>query len=167
MHYSKKVMNRFLKPKYAGKIKNPDAVGRAGNPMCGDLMEVYLKVDKGVIKKIKFNTFGCGMAIAASDALCELAEGKTVDEAEKITSKDIMKLLGGKIPPIKVHCSILGMETLKNAIKNYKENKDPNGRIILLISFLSASIDILGLPNFLEIHDVIKDFKLCCSGKVK
>ena len=116
-------MQRFLKPKYAGKIANPDAVGTAGNPQCGDVMEVYLKVKNGVIQKIRFNTFGCGMAIAASDALCEMAEGKTLDEAEKITSQDIVKHLGGEVPPIKIHCSILGMETLRKAIKNYKEKK--------------------------------------------
>ena len=118
-------MQRFLKPKYAGKISNPDAVGRAGSPQCGDVMEVYLKVDKkGVIKKIRFSTFGCGMAIAASDALCEMAEGKILDEAEKITSQDIVKFLGGDVPKLKIHCSVLGMETLKNAIKNYKEKKN-------------------------------------------
>ncbi len=90
---------------------------------CGDVMEVYLKVKNGVIQKIRFNTFGCGMAIAASDALCEMAEGKSLEEAEKITSQDIVKHLGGEVPPIKVHCSILGMETLRKAIKNYKEKK--------------------------------------------
>lgn len=123
--YSKKIMQRFLKPKYAGKIANPDAVGREGNESCGDVMEVYLKIDKkGIIKKARFSTFGCGMAIAASDALCEMAEGKSLEEAEKITSQDIVKHLGGEVPPIKVHCSVLGMETLKNAIKNYKEKKN-------------------------------------------
>ncbi len=90
---------------------------------CGDVMEVYLKVKNGIIQKIRFNTFGCGMAIAASDALCEMAEGKTLEEAEKITSQDIVKHLGGEVPAIKIHCSVLGMETLRKAIKNYKEKK--------------------------------------------
>jgi len=123
--YNKKVMKRFLKPKYAGKIKDPDAVGEVGNPNCGDLLKIYLKVDKkGVIKKIRFNTFGCGMAIAASDAMCELVEGKTIDEALKIKSKDILDLMGGKdVPVLKVHCSVLGESALKEAIKNYKNKK--------------------------------------------
>ena len=92
---------------------------------CGDLMRIYLKVDKkGVIKKIRFNTFGCGMAIAASDAMCELVEGKTIDEALKIKSKDILDLMGGRdVPVLKVHCSVLGESALKEAIKNYKNKK--------------------------------------------
>ena len=120
--YNKKVMKRFLNPKYAGKIKDPDAVGEVGNPACGDTMRIYLKVDKkNIIKKIRFNTFGCGMAIAASDAMCELVEGKTIDEALKIKSKDILDLMGGKeVPPLKVHCSVLGESALREAIKNYK-----------------------------------------------
>ncbi len=122
--YSKATLKRFQNPKFVGEMKDADAVGQEGNVKCGDIMKIYLKVDKNEkIKDIKFQTYGCVAAIAASDAMCELAKGKTLKQAEKISSKDIIKLLGD-IPIIKVHCSILGTKALKNAIKNYKEKKN-------------------------------------------
>ncbi len=127
MQYSKKVMDHFLHPKHSKKMKNADAVGEVGNPTCGDVMEVFLKVSKNkkgedVIKDISFNTFGCAAAISSSDILCELAKGKTIHEAEKITNKSINDYLGG-LPQIKVHCSVLGEQALKKAIQNYKDKK--------------------------------------------
>jgi len=118
--YAKSLLDRFRNPKHMKEIKDADAVGQAGNPRCGDVMKVYLKIKGDKITEASFQTFGCPAAIAASDAMCELAKGKTLAEAEKITSKDIVKTLGGEMPPIKLHCSVLGMQTLKKAIENYK-----------------------------------------------
>jgi len=120
--YNKKVMKYFTNPKHIGEIKNPDAVGELGNIKCGDIMKIYLKIDKKnkKIKDIKFQTFGCVAAIASSDVLCELAKGKTLDEAKKITNKDIVKALGD-LPSIKLHCSVLGAGALKKAIENYEK----------------------------------------------
>ncbi len=113
-------MQLALNPKNAGKIKNPDAIGIAGNLACGDLMKIYLKVDKKTqkIKDIKFETFGCMAAIATSTITTQLAKNKTLQQAAKITSKDILKALG-KLPPIKVHCSLLATDALHEAIYNY------------------------------------------------
>lgn len=120
--YNKNVMKRFLKPKNFGKIKNPDGKGRMGNQKCGDIMEVSFKLDKNKkkIKDIKFQTWGCVAAIAASDALCDMAKGKTVEEAKKITNKDITKNLKG-LPNVKLHCSVLGAGALHKAIENYED----------------------------------------------
>lgn len=123
--YNKEVMKHFLNPKNAGKIQNPDAVGKINNDSCGDLMEVYLKINKknNKIEDIKFQTLGCGAAIASSDVLCELAKGKTLNEAKKIDNKDIIKRLKG-LPLIKLHCSVLGARTLRKAIDDYEEKKE-------------------------------------------
>jgi len=120
--YNKEVMKHFLKPKFSGKIKNPDTIGRINNDLCGDLMEVYLKIDKkkNKIKDIKFQTLGCAAAIASSDVLCELAKGKTLEQAKKINNKMIIKKLKG-LPSIKLHCSVLGERTLKKAIEDYEK----------------------------------------------
>ncbi len=111
----------FKNPKFAGEIKNPDAIGEVGNVKCGDIMKIYLKIDSGIIKDIKFKTYGCMAAIAASEAMCKLVKEKTLEEASKITSKDIVKELGGEMPLVKVHCSVLGMEALQKAIENYNK----------------------------------------------
>ena len=118
--YSQKTIKRFQNPKFSGEIKNPDAVGQVGNMKCGDVMKIFLKVKKDNITNIKFQTYGCIAAIAASDAMCELAKGKSLADAEKITFKDIIKEMGGDVPTLKVHCSVLGTKALKNAIENYK-----------------------------------------------
>jgi nitrogen fixation NifU-like protein len=124
--YSKDVIRRFKHPKFAGEIKNADAIGQVGNAACGDIMKVFLKIDKNKkgeakIKDIKFKTMGCVAAIASSDAVCELAKGKTLEEAKHINKKDILKKVGN-LPQIKHHCSILGEEALLEAIKDYQEN---------------------------------------------
>ena len=120
LKYSKKVMEHFLHPHNVGELKNADAVGEAGNPVCGDVMKIYLKVKNDKIITIKFKTLGCAAAIAASSMLTDLAKGKTINEAEKIKNTDIITGLG-TLPPIKVHCSVLGAEALHNAIKNYRK----------------------------------------------
>ena len=113
-------MEHFLHPHNVGELKNADAVGEAGNPVCGDVMKIYLKVKNDKIINIKFKTLGCAAAIAASSMLTDLAKGKTINEAEKIKNTDIITGLG-TLPPIKVHCSVLGAEALHNAIKNYRK----------------------------------------------
>ncbi len=117
--YTEKLLERFRHPKHMGEMKNPSGVGEEGNPACGDRMRVYIKVKENIIVEASFLTFGCAAAISNSDVLCELAIGKTVEEAEKITNQDILKELG-PVPAIKAHCSILGMQTLRKAIKNYR-----------------------------------------------
>ncbi len=118
--YSKEVLKRFTEPKNYGKVDNPDGIGTVGNPRCGDVMEVSFKLKNRKIEDIKFQTFGCIAAIAASDVLCELAKGKTISEAKKISNRDILKKLKG-LPLIKLHCSVLGEEALKKAIEDYEE----------------------------------------------
>lgn len=118
--YSKKVMEHFTKPKYFGKINNPDIIGNAGNPRCGDLLTLYLKIDKSTkkIKEIKFETLGCAAAIAASDMICKLAKGKTMEQALNITFQDVSGELG-TLPPLKIHCAQLVTEALKDAINKF------------------------------------------------
>lgn len=127
-NYSKKTLNNFFNPKNFGKIKNPDAKGTVGNPACGDIMELEIKVDKKTnrIKEIKFQTFGCAAAIASTSMLTQLAKGKTLEEAEKITMKEIKENLGD-LPKIKIHCSSMASQALKKAIKKYRE-KIKNGK---------------------------------------
>lgn len=119
MEYSDKVFDHFKKPKFAGELKDADSIGEEGNVRCGDVMQIFIKVKNNVITDIRFKTYGCIAAIAASDALCKLAKGKTFEEAEKLTYDDIIKELE-KLPAIKVHCSVLGIGALKDAIKNYR-----------------------------------------------
>ncbi|MFH1054367.1 MAG: iron-sulfur cluster assembly scaffold protein [Candidatus Woesearchaeota archaeon] len=121
MYYTKKVKNRFTKPKFAGEIKNADAVGEVGNVKCGDIMRIYLKIKDDRIKDIRFKTYGCVAAIASSDFLCEIVKGKPLDDALAITSKDVVNAMGGEVPPIKIHCSVLAQDALKDAIKKYKK----------------------------------------------
>ena len=120
--YSKKVMEHFMNPKNVGSIENPDGYGKVGNPVCGDLMEIFIKVKDDIITDIKFKTFGCGSAIATSSMVTELAKGKHVDEAFKITRNDVADELDG-LPPQKMHCSNLAADALQAAIKNYKDKK--------------------------------------------
>ena len=117
--YSKKVMEHFMNPKNVGVIENPDGYGKVGNPVCGDLMEIFIKVKDDIITDIKFKTFGCGSAIATSSMVTELAKGMHVDEAIKITRNDVADELDG-LPPQKMHCSNLAADALQAAIKDYK-----------------------------------------------
>ncbi len=123
-YYSKKVIEHFFKPKFFGKIKNADGVGRVGNPRCGDLMELSIKVKKvksrEIIKDIKFQTLGCAAAVATSDMICEMAKGKTLDEVLNISYKNVADKLG-YLPPVKIHCANLAEEGLKAAIEDYQK----------------------------------------------
>jgi len=118
--YSEKVMDHFKNPRNMGEIKDADGVGSVGNPVCGDMMTVYIKVKDGRLEDVKFKTFGCGAAIATSSMITELAKGKTIEEALKITRADVAESLGG-LPPIKMHCSNLAADALHEAIKDYEK----------------------------------------------
>lgn len=123
MAYSEKVISHFKNPHNQGEIKDADAVGQAGNPVCGDVMKIYLKIGEDeTIKDIKFETLGCAAAIAVSSALTDMVKEKTLDEALRINKDDIVEELGG-LPPVKVHCSMLGLEALRKAINEYKSKK--------------------------------------------
>ena len=113
-------MDHFTNPRNVGEIKNPDGYGKVGNPVCGDLMEMYIKVENDIIKDIKFKTFGCGSAIATSSMVTELAIGKHIEEALKLTRNDVANELEG-LPPQKMHCSNLAADALHAAIEDYKK----------------------------------------------
>ena len=117
--YSEKVMDHFSNPRNVGEIDNPDGVGEAGNASCGDIMKIFLKVDNNVITDIKFKTFGCGAAIATSSMVTEMAIGKTIDEALRLSNQAVAEALDG-LPAQKMHCSNLAADALHEAIKNYK-----------------------------------------------
>jgi len=120
--YTDKVMDHFQNPRNVGEIKNADGVGEVGNPVCGDIMKIFIKVKDEKINDIKFQTFGCGAAIATSSMITELVKGKTLEEAEKISNQTVAKALDG-LPPIKMHCSNLAADALKKAIENYRNKK--------------------------------------------
>ena len=120
--YSKKVMEHFMNPRNVGTIENPDGYGKVGNPVCGDLMEMFISVKDDIITDIKFRTFGCGSAIATSSMVTELTKGMHVDKAMKMTRDDVADELEG-LPPRKMHCSNLAADALHEAIKDYKRKK--------------------------------------------
>jgi len=120
--YSEKVMEHFANPRNVGEIPDADGVGKVGNPTCGDVMWLYIKVKNNIITDIKFKTFGCGAAIATSSMITELARGKTIEEAKKISRQDVADSLDG-LPPVKMHCSNLASDALREAIKNYEAKK--------------------------------------------
>jgi len=116
--YSNKVMEHFKNPRNVGEIEHPDGVGHVGNPVCGDIMELYIKVEDDTIVDAKFKTFGCGAAIATSSMVTEIVKGKSVSEALAISNKMVVEALDG-LPPVKMHCSVLAEEALKSAIEDY------------------------------------------------
>ena len=116
--YSEKVMDHFLNPRNCGEIKDADGIGTVGDPICGDVMKMFLKIENNIIVDIKFKTFGCGAAISTSSMVTEMVKGKSIDEALKITNKTVAEALGG-LPPIKMHCSVLAEEALRSALKDY------------------------------------------------
>jgi len=123
--YTQKVIEHFSNPRNVGEIKDADGVGTVGNPSCGDIMKMYIKVENGIIKDVKFQTFGCGAAIATSSITTEMAIGKTLEEALKLTRGEIADELGG-LPPIKMHCSNLAADALKAAIEDYRSKQKDN-----------------------------------------
>jgi nitrogen fixation NifU-like protein len=120
--YSEKVMEHFKNPRNVGEMENPDGVGHVGNPVCGDIMELYIKVNDGIIVEAKFKTFGCGAAIATSSIVTEMVKGKSIEKALKISNKAVAEALDG-LPPVKMHCSVLAEEALKSAIDDYVEHQ--------------------------------------------
>lgn len=118
--YNEKVMDNFLNPKNVGEMENPDGTGVYGSPVCGDMMQIQIKVEDDIIKDAKFKTFGCGSAIASSSMATSMIIGKTIDEALELTNKQIVDELGG-LPPVKIHCSVLADHAIKSAIYDYAQ----------------------------------------------
>lgn len=127
--YSKTVMDHFKNPRNVGVIEDADGVGEVGNPLCGDMMTIYLKIDDERIQDIKFQTFGCGAAIAVSSMLTEMAKGKPLEEARKISNKDVAQALEG-LPKNKLHCSNLGADALHMAIKDYEDRRKGKVKVV-------------------------------------
>lgn len=124
--YSSKVMEHFTNPRNVGEIQDADGVGTVGNPVCGDIMKMYIKVKDNVIVDVKFKTFGCGAAIATSSMATELIKGKTIEEALKVTNRTVAEALGG-LPPVKMHCSMLAEEAFQSAIDDYLKKTTGKG----------------------------------------
>ena len=125
MLYSEKVMDHFMNPRNVGKIDDADGVGEVGNAKCGDIMKIYIKVDNNIITDVKFNTFGCGSAIASSSMATEMIKGKSLDDALELTNKAVAEALDG-LPAHKIHCSVLAEEAIKASIDDYKEKHKDN-----------------------------------------
>lgn len=151
--YSKKVLEHFRNPRNVGSLEGDDiAIGRVGNPVCGDLMEMYIRVKNDVIQDIKFKTFGCGSAIATSSMITEMAVGKTLDEALEITRQNVADELEG-LPPIKMHCSNLAADALHDAIKNYREGVKLTPVVDVPVKACAVAAvpkEIIGLEKFLN-----------------
>ena len=138
--YSEKVMEHFRNPRNVGEIDNADGVGEIGNPVCGDMMTFYVKIENGILADVKFKTFGCGAAIAVSTMVSEMAKDKTIAEAMKISNADVAKELGG-LPPNKLHCSNLGADALHKAIENYLAKKPEAGQNGCRCPFCAAPVE--------------------------
>ena len=121
--YSEKVMDHFMHPRNVGSIENADGVGEVGNAKCGDIMKIYLKIENDILVDVKFETFGCGSAIASSSMATEMIIGKSIHEALELTNKAVTEALGG-LPAHKVHCSVLAEEAIKNALKDYYDRNN-------------------------------------------
>jgi nitrogen fixation NifU-like protein len=124
--YSNKVMEHFAHPRNVGVIENPSGIGKVGNPVCGDIMELFIKVEKGKISDAKFRTFGCGAAIATSSMITEMVKGRTIEEALKISNKVVAEALDG-LPPVKIHCSVLAEDALRSAIDDHLKKTTGKG----------------------------------------
>ena len=124
--YSEKVMDHFMNPRNVGEIPDADGIGNVGNPVCGDIMRMYIKVKDGVITDAKFKTFGCGAAIATSSIATELIKGKTIKEALRLSNQAVAEALGG-LPPVKMHCSVLAEEAVRAAIDDYLKKTTGEG----------------------------------------
>ena len=124
--YSEKVMDHFKNPRNVGVIEGADGIGHVGNPVCGDIMELYIRVKDNVIQDAKFKTFGCGAAIATSSIMTELVKGKSIEDALNISNKAVVDALGG-LPPVKLHCSVLAEEAFKSAVDDYLKKTTGKG----------------------------------------
>ncbi len=175
--YSEKVIDHYRNPRNVGSIEDADAIGEAGSLSCGDMLKLYLKVnDKGIITDAKFQTFGCGSAVASSSILTEMVIGKHIDEARKITNKQIVDALGG-LPPEKMHCSVMGHEALEAAIANYyneeitiKEDEDIVCNCFNISkTFLENEIKSNNLKTLEDVINYTKAGGACgrCQGKIK
>jgi nitrogen fixation NifU-like protein len=120
--YSEKVMDHFMNPRNVGEIESADGVGEVGNPACGDMMRLYLKIEEGRVRDAKFRTFGCGAAIASSSMLTEMIKGKTVDEARAITNLQVAEALDG-LPAVKIHCSVMAEQAVKSALDDFAKKQ--------------------------------------------
>jgi nitrogen fixation NifU-like protein len=147
--YSDVVKDHFKNPRNVGEIENADGIGEVGNPVCGDMMTISIEVEDDTIKDIKFLTFGCGAAIAVSSMLTEMAKGKTLEEARKITNKDVAEALEG-LPKNKLHCSNLGADALQIAIKDYENRR------------AGKAGNIPSLKNAGHVHDHVEGGKCYC-----
>jgi len=145
MIYSEKVMDHFQNPRNVGTIEDADGIGQVGNPVCGDMMTFYIKVKDDRLEDIKFQTFGCGAAIAVSSMVSEIAMGKTLKEAKKITNQSVAKELGG-LPKNKMHCSNLGADALHKAIENYEMRRDKEKKTQTHCPYCEGPIE--GLEEF-------------------
>ena len=182
--YSDKVKEHFKNPKNVGSIENADAIGEAGALSCGDKLKLYLKIEDGIIKDAKFQTFGCGSAVAASSMLTEMIIGKSVEEARKITNKQIADALDG-LPPEKMHCSVMGREALEDALKNYEgedwqeleldEDEEKKGSRIVCHCFSVSEKEIIdailnnGAKNFDDVARLTQAGTACgrCRGDIE
>ena len=180
--YSEKVLEHYRHPRNVGKIDNADLIGEAGSLACGDSLKLYIKLDGSVIKDAKFQTFGCGSAVASSSILTEMIIGKTVDEVKKITNKDIADELGG-LPQEKMHCSVMGQEALEDALKKYYGKEEiekeaglsQNGDKIVCTCFnvtenqIWEAIKVNGLKTVEEVTNYTKAGGACgrCKGVIK
>jgi nitrogen fixation NifU-like protein len=120
--YTEKVIDHYQNPRNLGELEDADGVGVVGNPTCGDMMQIQIKVRDDRIEDVKFKTFGCGAAIATTSVATELIKGKTIEEALQVTNRDVMEVLGG-LPPVKVHCSLLAEEAIKAAVEDYRNKQ--------------------------------------------
>lgn len=163
--YSEKVMDHYRNPRNVGKMENPSAVGTTGNISCGDSLTLYLKIEDGIVKDAKFQTFGCGSAVASSSILTEMVIGKPLEEVKKITNKDIAEALGG-LPPEKLHCSVMGKEALDNAIADYTgEVIEENDKTICKCFDVKEShLRHLIEENKLDSLEKIQNYTKACSG---
>jgi len=129
--YTDKVIDHYTNPRNVGEIKDASGVGEVGNPVCGDIMKIYLRIENNIITDVKFKTFGCGAAIATSSVSTEMVKGRTIEEALKLTNKDVVEALDG-LPPVKIHCSLLAEEAIRAAVADYyrKEGKKSEEEIL-------------------------------------